>query len=82
MPFGLSVAQIAPRIEDLSGAGIAVRQGDGAVVEAILTEAEAKRASLIAIRVAGPHGFLVALRRGTSEHTVHNAPHFPLAQLA
>ena len=82
MPFGPSVGQIAPRVEDASVAEITERQVDGPVFESIFIEAEAQRASLIAMPTAGHHSFLVALRGSTSEHAVHQTPYSVLALLA
>jgi len=63
-----------PAITAPNGTPIAVRQLHGSTVEAILAEAEARHAGLIAMPTAGRHGFLDALIGSTTERIVAEAP--------
>ena len=62
-----------PNLLDATGAALSVRQIDGPVIEGILSEAAATRASLIAMPTAGHQGFLDALRGSTTERVVAQA---------
>lgn len=70
----IHVGANAPHVRGWRDVSPRVRELDGPVVDAILAEAEALQANLIAMPTAGQQGFLDALRGSTTERVVSKAP--------
>lgn len=69
----LHVGDALPDIMDPHGAARPIARRDGPVVDTIVKAAEAMGADLIAIPTTGRHGFLDAMRGGTTAHVVAHA---------
>lgn len=68
----LHVGRDAPALLDGAKQPRTVRAAEGPVVETLLDQA--RQASLVAMPMAGVHGFLDVIRGSTTERVVHDAP--------